>query len=87
MVVLPKPAASTASGTVSTASGTASGPMDLSGSHPCLTAEERSCRMAEGRCYGCGGVGHVARQCPVRTVGKPMQAEATKDVEAAEALN
>ena len=83
----PKPATSTASGTASTASGTASGPMDLSGSCPRLTAEERACHMAEGQCYRCGGVGCMARQCPVGTIGKPMQAAATKDVEAAEVLN
>ena len=63
----PKPAASIASGT-------ASSPIDLSGSCPRLTAEERVCHMTEGWYYRYGRVGHVARQCPVRTAGKPMQA-------------
>jgi hypothetical protein len=50
--------------TPTTASGTHTGPMDLSAGRKKLTPEERACRLAEGRCLYCGGIGHVARDCP-----------------------
>ena len=78
------PRTSAATAPASTSSGTAPGPMDLSANHPRLTAEERAKRMAEGRYYRCGGVGHMARQCPLGQGNKPpieAAATATKDVE------
>jgi hypothetical protein len=40
-------------------------PMDLSeGKH--ISEEEKASRKAEGRCFYCGGVGHIARNCPNR---------------------
>ena len=75
----PNAAGKTAPATSTESSGTAAGPMDLSASRPRLTAEERARRMAEGCCYQCGGVGHMARQCPLGQGQKPMQAAAAKD--------
>ena len=46
----------TPSTTASTSSGTSPGPMDLSANRPRLMAEEQAKRIAEGRCYRCGGV-------------------------------
>ena len=71
----------------STSSSTAPGPMDLSANCPRLIAEEWAKRMAEGRYYRCGGVEHMARQCPLgqgQGHKQTMQAAAaaTKDVEA-----
>ena len=81
------PRASAATAPASTSSGTAPGPMDLSANHSWLPAEERAKRMAEGRCYRCEGVGHMARQCPLGQGNKPtMQAAATATKDA-EALN
>lgn len=50
--------------TATTATGTQAGPMDLSSSRRKLTLEERQRRMTEGRCLYCGGLGHMARDCP-----------------------
>ena len=75
--------------TASTSSGIAPGPMDLSANHPQLTAEEQAKRIAEGRCSRCGGVRHMARQCPLgqgQGHKQPMQAAATATKDA-EALN
>ena len=49
--------------TATTASGVHAGPMDLSAGRKKLTPEERACRLAEGRCLYCRGVGYVARNC------------------------
>ena len=59
----PHTGATASATTASTCSGTAPGLMDLSANCPRLTVEERAKRMAEGRCYRCGGVGHMARKC------------------------
>ena len=40
------------------------GSMDLSVGRKKLTPEERAHRLAEGHCLYCGGVGHVAHDCP-----------------------
>ena len=83
----PRASATTPPAPASTSSGMAPGLMDLSANCPRLTAEEWAKRMAEGRCYRCAGVGHMARQCPLgqgQGHKQPMQAvaTATKDTEA-----
>ena len=57
-------AATSAAASPSTVTGTAPGPMDLSSGRKILTLEERKKRMDEGRCMYCGGLGHMARNCP-----------------------
>ena len=52
--------------TTSTATGTQSGPMDLSGIRGPLSTQEKARRMAEGLCLYCGGLGHMARDCPIK---------------------
>src|SRR5258705_1170000 len=58
--------------TATTSSGTAPGPMDLSANRRRLSPEERTRWLAEGRCYRCGGMNHVARNCPLNQQ-KPMR--------------
>jgi len=58
-----------------TATGTQAGPMDLSANRRRLSPEERARRMAEGRCYRWGGIGHMVRQCPFGQT-QPMRAAA-----------
>jgi hypothetical protein len=29
-----------------------------------ISTEERAKRLAEGRCFYCGGLGHISRECP-----------------------
>jgi len=56
---------STTSATPTTSqSATAQGPMDLSSSRKKLSEQERAARLREGRCLYCGGLGHMAAQCP-----------------------
>jgi hypothetical protein len=40
--------------------------MDLSAHRRRITPEERARRMAEGRCLYCGGLEHMARECPTK---------------------
>ena len=59
------PAPTTTTPRGSTATSTEPGPMDLSLNRRPLTPEERQRRMAEGRCRYCGGLGHMAANCPI----------------------
>jgi hypothetical protein len=38
--------------------------MDLRASKKKLSEQERAARLREGHCLYCGGVGHMAAQCP-----------------------
>lgn len=62
--IRPGSIAPTAQSTTTTATGTHPGPMDLSASKRHLTDEERATRIREGRCLYCGGLSHLARECP-----------------------
>jgi len=64
-----------------TATRTQAGPMDISANPHRQLPEERARRMAEGRCYRCGGIGHIVRQCHL---GQPptMRAAAAITTEA-----
>ena len=70
------PRSTATTGTASTATGTAPGPMDLLSGWRKLSLEERKMRMDEGRCMYCGGMGHMAKDCP--NARRPLRvAEAT----------
>ena len=60
--------------TAATSSGTAPGPMDLSVNRRHLSPEEKAHCLAEGCCYRYGGMGHMARACPLSQQQKPMRA-------------
>ena len=70
----PQATPGSATESATTSSGTAPGPMDLSANCRRLLPEESACRLAEGRCYHCGGMGHMARACPLGQQQKPMRA-------------
>ena len=57
-------------------SATAPGPMDLSASKKKLSEQEHAARLREGHCLYCGGVGHMAAQCPNKN-RNPLRAAAT----------
>ena len=70
----PQATPGSATESATTSSGTAPAPMDLSANRRRLSPEERGCRLTEGRCYHCGGMGHMARACPLGQQQKPMRA-------------
>jgi hypothetical protein len=74
--------------TASTATGTHPGPMDLSAIRRQLqvTQEGKTTRLREGRCLYCGGLGHMARECPNKRP-KPLQTAATTTTSPTESGN
>ena len=70
----PQATPTSATETAATSSGTAIELMDLSANRHRLSPEERACHLAEGRCYCCGGMGHMARACPFSQKQKSMRA-------------
>ncbi|KAH0609023.1 uncharacterized protein H6S33_001251 [Morchella sextelata] len=61
-------------------------PMDLSGGRRRPSPAERNARLVEGRCFYCGGVGHMVRDCPqARATGnqprRPVMRRAVLTVE------
>ena len=70
----PQATSGSATESATTSSGTAPGLMDLSANHCRLSPEERARCLAEGCCYRCGGMGHMAWVCPLGQQQKPMRA-------------
>ena len=70
----PQATPGSATETTTTSSRTAPGPIDLSANRRCLSPEERAGRLAEGHCYRCSGMGHMAWACPLGQQQKPMRA-------------
>jgi len=69
---------STMSATPTTSqSATAPGPMDLSASRKKLSEQERAVWLREGRYLYCGGLGHMATQCPNKS-GNPFRTAAAQ---------
>ena len=59
--------------TITTATGTHLGPMDLSAAKRTVSPEERGRRIAEGLCFNCAGIGHQVRSCPNRLGQRPIR--------------
>jgi hypothetical protein len=72
----PRTQTTTATPHTTTQSATAPGPMDLSASKKKLSEQECTARLREGRCLYCGGVGHMAAQCPNKN-RNPLRVAAT----------
>ena len=64
--ITPAPAPTTAPARSSPTPAPTTEPMDLSAGRRTLTTEERQKRVLEGRCLYCGGLGHIAKSCPVK---------------------
>lgn len=58
--------AATLTATITTAAGTAHGPIELSPTCHRITTEEKAQRIAEGHCYCCGGLRNIVRDCLLR---------------------
>ena len=69
---LPPPAPTMTTSQVSTATSTQPGPVVFSSKRRRLTPDERQRRMAEGKCNYCGGLVHMAANCP--SAPRPLRA-------------
>jgi len=59
-----QPRTQTTTATPTNQSATAPDPMDLSAAKKKLSEQEHTARLRQGRCLYCGGMGHMATQCP-----------------------